>query len=254
MISVISPAKTLDFESHHQIAHTLPRFQKQTERLVKVMRGKKEKHLVELMSVSENIAKLNVERFQNFENSKDPNVARQAVMAFKGDVYLGLEAESLSNKELEFAQANLRILSGLYGLLRPLDIIEPYRLEMGTKLEVGKHKNLYSFWGDQIAKQLLIDLKEQGDDIIVNLASNEYFKSIPRKNLKANIIDIEFKDFKNDKYKVISFFAKKARGMMSRYIIQNKINQVEDLKGFDTGGYFFEPKESEDHKMVFKRG
>jgi len=254
MISIISPAKTLDFESQYEVDFTQPRFPTQTERLVRVMRKKKEKHLQQLMSVSENIAKLNVDRFQNFQHTQDAEIGRPAMLAFKGDVYIGLEAESLSTEDLNYAQANLRILSGLYGLLRPFDIIEPYRLEMGTKLQVGKYKNLYAFWGKKIADQLYKDLKEQGSDTLINLASNEYFKSVPRKDFKARIIDVEFKDFKNDQYKVISFFAKKARGMMSRYIIQNKIEDVEGLKGFESEGYYYDPKESTEDKLAFKRG
>jgi len=254
MIAVISPAKTLDFETVHQAEFTIPRFPKETGRLVKTLQKKKGKDLRALMGISENIAQLNVERYQKFTGTDDPQSTRPAVYAFKGDVYLGLAAETLNNNEIDFAQNNLRILSGLYGLLRPLDLIEPYRLEMGTKLKVGRYDNLYRFWGEKIAKLVSQELKEQGDDVLINLASKEYFKSVPRKKMKARIVDVEFKDFHNDQYKVISFFAKKARGLMSRYIIQNGITEPEALKGFTSENYYYVEKESDENKMVFYRG
>lgn len=254
MIAVISPAKTLDFETKHQVAFTTPRFPKETERLIKKLRSKKEKDIKSLMSVSDNIAQLNVERYQGFSGTTDPEVARPAIHAFKGDVYIGLDAETLKEKDITYAQNHLRILSGLYGLLRPLDLIEPYRLEMGTKLKMGRHDNLYQFWGDKITNLLTKELKENDDDILLNLASKEYFKSVNKKKLKGRIIDVEFKDFSNDQYKVISFFAKKARGLMSRYMIQNKISNPEDLKGFDSEGYYFVEKESTENQLVFYRG
>lgn len=254
MIAVISPAKTLDFETKHQAEFTTPRFPKETERLVKKLRRKKEKDLKSLMSISDNIAQLNVERYQSFSGTVDPEVARPAIHAFKGDVYIGLDSDSLKDEEIDYAQHHLRILSGLYGLLRPLDLIEPYRLEMGTKLKMGRHDNLYQFWGDKIANMLSKELKENDDDILLNLASKEYFKSVNKKRVKGRIIDVEFKDFSNDQYKVISFFAKKARGLMSRYLIQNKISNPEDLKGFDLEGYYFVEKESSENQFVFYRG
>jgi cytoplasmic iron level regulating protein YaaA (DUF328/UPF0246 family) len=167
-----------------------------------------------------------------------------------------LEAEDFTHEEHDYAQQHIRILSGLYGLLRPLDLIQPYRLEMGTKLETDKGNNLYEFWGDKITKVLQKDIKSQGDNILINLASNEYFKSVNKKELKKDfeVIDIEFKDFKNGKYKIISFFAKKARGLMSRFIVKNQIEKVEDLKGFDLDGYSFDAQDSSESKLAFKRG
>lgn len=255
MIAIVSPAKSLDFEKEYDLEATSPRFSKETKTLVKTLREKSANDLQELMSISDKLAELNEERYHNFK-FRNPTNSKQAVMAFQGDVYQGLQAEDFSEKDMEFAQDHFRILSGLYGLLRPLDEIQPYRLEMGTKLHFDDYTSLYAFWEDKIAKELKKDLKAQGDDILINLASNEYFKSIDRDILKKsiNIVDVEFKDFKNGKYKVISFFAKKARGMMARFIIKNKINDVESLKGFNIDGYAFDPDDSTDSKLAFKRG
>ena len=254
MIAVISPAKTLDFETTYDVEGSIPRFTKETERLVRTLRRKKEKDLQSMMSISEKIAQLNVERYKTFQGSTNPEIARPAIYAFKGDVYLGLEAETLNEDTILRAQDRLRILSGLYGVLKPLDLIEPYRLEMGTRLKVGKHDTLYDFWGNKIARQINADLEEQGTDILLNLASKEYFKSIPRKHIKGRIIDVEFKDFKNGQYKIISFFAKKARGLMSRYMLQHNITDTENLKGFDSDGYYFAEDVSKEDKLVFYRG
>ncbi|MCL4142001.1 UNVERIFIED_CONTAM: hypothetical protein GTU68_029330 [Idotea baltica] len=206
------------------------------------------------MDISENLAELNVSRYNKFRAAKHPQVAKQSVYAFKGDVYIGLEAEELDNDDILYAQEHLRILSGLYGLLRPLDVIQPYRLEMGTRLAFDDYTTLYNYWADKIAKLVNRDLKNQGDKVLINLASQEYFKAIDRKTLKARIVDVEFLDFKNGKYKVISFFAKKARGMMARYIIKNRINTPEELRDFDTDGYCFDENSSSENKLVFKRG
>ncbi|MCV9385786.1 peroxide stress protein YaaA [Reichenbachiella ulvae] len=254
MIALISPAKTLDFDNKPSVEHTFPRFPKETKELISVLKEKKVEDLQSLMSLSENLAQLNVERYNSFKAAHNEKNSKTCLHAFKGDVYLGLEAETLDDKGLNFAQEHLRILSGLYGLLRPLDLIQPYRLEMGTKLAFDNHKTLYSFWEDKIAKLLLRDLKKQGDDIVLNLASNEYFKSVDRKALKATVINTEFKDFKNGQYKIISFFAKRARGLMARYIIDHQINDIESLKGFNYDGYYFDPKESSDTNLAFKRG
>jgi len=254
MISVISPAKTLDFESSCPPDYSLPRLHKESLELVDVLRAKTSEDIQSLMGVSEAIGDLNVYRYKKFTKGKKTTRAKQAVHAFKGDVYLGLKAEELNAADLDFAQKHLRILSGLYGLLRPLDLIQPYRLEMGTRLGFDDYTTLYNYWQDKIVKLTLRDLKAQGDKVIINLASNEYFKSINRKSLKAKVIDIEFKDFNNGEYKVVSFFAKKARGMMARYIIENKLNKPDDLVGFDAEGYFFDQDNSTDSKMAFKRG
>lgn len=253
MIAIVSPAKTLDFETENKFEHTLPRFQSEALELIDTLKEKSEAEIGKLMSISDRLAQLNVERYHSFTKKKDPHGSKQAVFAFQGDVYQGLAAEDFNERELEFAQNHFRILSGLYGLLRPLDLIQPYRLEMGTKLQVNGSGNLYEFWDKKIANQLNKDLKAQGDNILVNLASNEYFKSVDKKALKARIIDIDFLDYKSGKYKVISFYAKKARGLMSRYIIKNKISAVEHLQGFDYEGYLYDPESSTEDKLVFKR-
>jgi uncharacterized protein len=254
MISVISPAKTLDFESSCPPQYSLPRLHNESLELIDVLRTKSSEDIQNLMGVSEAIGDLNVLRYKKFTKGKKTSRAKQSVYAFKGDVYLGLKAEELNEKDIDFAQKHLRILSGLYGLLRPLDLIQPYRLEMGTRLGFDDYTTLYNYWQDKIVKLTLRDLRAQGDKVIINLASNEYFKSIDRKSLKAKVIDIEFKDFNNGEYKVVSFFAKKARGMMARYIIDNKLNKPEELVGFDSDGYFFDQDNSSDSKLAFKRG
>ncbi|PIB37465.1 hypothetical protein BFP72_07970 [Reichenbachiella sp. 5M10] len=254
MIAVISPAKTLDFESTTPFEHTLPRFPKETKKLVSVLKQKSSEDLQSLMAISQNIADLNVSRYKGFKATHNEKNAKTCLHAFKGDVYLGLEAETLDSKGLEFAQEHLRVLSGLYGLLRPLDLIQPYRLEMGTRLAFDDYTTLYNYWEDKIVKLLHKDLKAQGDNIVLNLASNEYFKSIQRKSLKATIIETEFKDNKDGQYKLISFFAKRARGLMARYVIDHQINDVESLKAFDYDGYYFDPKDSTETKLAFKRG
>ncbi len=255
MIAILSPAKSLDFEKQFDLEATKPRFNKETKSIIEVLKEKSSNEIQELMSISDKLAELNVERYDNFK-IRTPKHAKQAALAFQGDVYQGMKAEDFSKKEHEFAQQHVRILSGLYGLLRPLDLIQPYRLEMGTQLNIEDHNSLYSFWGDKIAKEIIKDLKAQGDNILINLASNEYFKAADKATLKkkANIIDIEFKDHKNGEYKIISFYAKKARGMMARYIVKNNISKIDDLKGFDYDGYSFDDKDSNEHKLAFKRG
>lgn len=254
MIAIVSPAKTLDFETENKHKHTLPRFQKEALELIDALKRKSESDISDLMSISDKLATLNVERYHSFTKKKDPAQSKQAVFAFQGDVYQGLQATDFSEKDLEFAQDHFRILSGLYGLLRPLDLIQPYRLEMGTKLKVNDSSNLYEFWEDKIVSQLNRDLKSQGDKILVNLASNEYFKSVDKKKLKANVIDVDFLDFTSGKYKIVSFYAKKARGMMSHYIIKNQLKEVEHLRSFDYDGYIYDDNTSNDQKLVFRRG
>ena len=254
MIAVISPAKTLDFSERQIASYTLPRFPKESRELIGVLRQKSPDEVSELMEVSENIANLNVERYHSFATRHTTKNSRPCGFAFKGDVYVGLEADKMTSEELDFAQSHLRILSGLYGLLRPMDLIQPYRLEMGTKLAFDDYTTLYNYWQDKIVKLLKRDLKAQGDNTLINLASQEYFKSIDRKSLNVNVIDVEFKDLKNDDYKIISFYAKKARGMMSRFIIKNRINDINDLKGFDYGGYYYDDKASSEKMLAFKRG
>ncbi len=253
MIAVVSPAKNLDFKTKYNVSTTQPRLMDCTVELIDVMRKKSVDEVKDLMSISKQLAGLNVHRFKQFEEIHNTDNSQPSVFAFNGDVYQGLEAQTFDEEKLAFAQVHLRILSGLYGLLRPLDLIQPYRLEMGTKLVFDDYKTLYQYWDNTILDLLLSDLKEQGDDIIVNLASNEYFKSIDKKDVPARVIDVEFKDLKNDKYKIVSFYAKKARGLMSRYIIENGISDPEDLKGFDYRGYYYDESESSENKLAFKR-
>lgn len=254
MLLVLSPAKTLDFETPCDKELSYPRFKKETLELIGVLKEKSPEEIQELMDISENLAELNVSRYQKFRKAKDPKIAKQAVYAFKGDVYVGLEAEELSDEDILYAQEHLRILSGLYGILRPLDLIQPYRLEMGTRLAFDDYTTLYNFWADKIVKEVLKDLKKQGDKVLVNLASQEYFKAIDRPSLKVKVVNVEFKDFKNGEYKIISFFAKKARGLMAQYIIKNRINTPEEMKGFDYEGYWFDEENSDETNMLFKRG
>lgn len=255
MIHLLSPAKSLDFESELSLkSSTIPILLQQSQKLIQPLRKKSSKDLQKLMSISENLAELNHERFQNWKGlNEHSDRSRQAIFAFTGDVYQGLEAPTLSKTDVEYAQSHLRILSGLYGVLKPLDIIEPYRLEMGTSLSIGKNKSLYEFWGDKISKELNEALKNHDKKIVINLASNEYFKSIDKKKLDAEVVSPQFKDAKNGQYKVIAFYAKKARGMMSRYIIENKISHLVDLQGFDYGGYRYNADLSSEKEPVFTR-
>jgi cytoplasmic iron level regulating protein YaaA (DUF328/UPF0246 family) len=205
------------------------------------------------MTVSEKIANLNVERFRDWNIEFDFSNARQAMFAFKGDVYTGLDAYHLNDKNIAFAQQHLRMLSGLYGLLRPLDLMMPYRLEMGTKLKNSRGHNLYEFWGSLITDQINQDLAEIDAKVLVNLASDEYYKSVNEKKIQAEIIKPVFLDQKNGKYKVISFYAKKARGLMAKYLIENQLSQVEQLKVFNSEGYYFDAESSSNNELVFKR-
>ncbi|EPR81759.1 UPF0246 protein YaaA [Acinetobacter gerneri DSM 14967 = CIP 107464 = MTCC 9824] len=205
------------------------------------------------MSVSEKIANLNVERFRDWDSDFDLSNARQAIFAFKGDVYTGLDAYHLDEKDFKFAQKHLRMLSGLYGLLRPLDLMMPYRLEMGTRLENPRGHNLYEFWGDIITNLINEDLEQAGSNVLVNIASDEYYKSVKESKIKAEIIKPVFLDQKNGKYKVISFYAKKARGLMARFMIENQLSSIDDLKSFNTDGYYFDAASSLAGELVFKR-
>jgi cytoplasmic iron level regulating protein YaaA (DUF328/UPF0246 family) len=255
MLIILSPAKNLDFSIQNSSAEgTEPIFRKQTNQLVRVLKKMKPKELEELMNISPKLALSNYDRFLNFNLGETPPEARQAMLAFKGDVYLGLQAGDLDENELHFAQDHVRILSGLYGVLRPLDLIQPYRLEMGLKLSFGNYKNLYDFWGRRISNDIKSALKEQDDNIIVNLASNEYFKSINPKQLKTRIITPGFLERREDGYKMLSVFAKKARGMMTRFVIKNGIQEPEEMKLFDYEGYMYNDLMSEGDRWVFTRG
>ena len=205
------------------------------------------------MSISDKLADLNATRFHDWQPDFTPENARQAILAFKGDVYTGLQAETFSEDDFDFAQRHLRMLSGLYGVLRPLDLMQPYRLEMGIKLANANGKDLYQFWGEVITEKLNQALKAQGDEVVVNLASDEYFKAVKPGKLRGKIIKPVFLDGKNGKFKIISFYAKKARGLMSRYIIENRLTTAEQLTGFASEGYFFDPQSSGENELVFKR-
>ncbi|MFT5885506.1 MAG: cytoplasmic iron level regulating protein YaaA (DUF328/UPF0246 family) [Arcticibacterium sp.] len=249
---VISPAKTLDFESLVPTdKYTLPGFLKETEKLNATLKTKSVKKLSDLMSISTALAELNRVRNQTRVSEYNTDNARQAVFAFKGDVYLGLDAYSLSEEQIGQMEGKLRILSGLYGLLKPLDLVQPYRLEMGTKLKVGTKPNLYKFWNKKITEAINDEL-EDGEPFI-NLASNEYFSAVKPELLKTPVITPVFKDYIKGDLKVVSFHAKKARGMMVRYVLDNNIEKAEDLKTFNYGNYEFDVKASSKHEFVFVR-
>lgn len=249
---VISPAKSLDFESIVSTnKFSKPKFLDQAEKLSKVLKNKSPKQLSKLMSISDKLGELNWQRNQDWHLPFTPKNSRQAVYAFKGTVYEGLDAYTIPTEKIEQLQDKLRILSGQYGLLKPLDLMQAYRLEMGTKLKVGRKDNLYQFWNMTITDALNNELKN--DEPFINLASNEYFKVVKPKLLKVPIITPVFKDYKNGTLKIIAFFAKKARGMMVRYIIDNNIEKVEDLKGFTIGNYAYDSNLSTDTELVFTR-
>lgn len=253
---VISPAKTLDFETApHTDTYTDAQFLDRSQLLINNLSKKSVQNVAELMKLSDKLAALNVARFGSWLPPFDLVNAKQAVLAFKGDVYTGLDAETLNEEDLAFAQQHLRILSGLYGLLKPLDLIQPYRLEMGTKLKVRTKENLYQFWGTSLTEQINKNTTHNAEQeaCLINLASNEYFKAVQPKQLKARLITPIFKDQKNGQYKIISFFAKKARGMMVRYIIDNRITDSAKLKDFDYAGYFYSAEQSTANNWVFLR-
>ena len=254
MLMLISPAKTLDYETPPTTANfSMPDYLEKSEELIEVVSKKSSPQLMKLMHVSQKIAELNVERFNQWQRPFNSENAKQAVLAFKGDVYTGLDASALAEDRLDYAQQHLRIISGLYGLLRPLDLMQPYRLEMGLKLKTKKASNLYQFWGEQITEAVNSMLAKQDEPVLINLASNEYFKAIQKKNLDGRLITPLFKDWKNGEYKMISFFAKKARGMMVRYAIDHKLMEVEGLQDFDYDGYSLNQELSYDDKWVFCR-
>lgn len=249
---VISPAKSLDFEKPVPTdKYSEGIFLKQAETIQKTLKKKKPKQLMELMDISPKLAELNWQRNQDWNLPFTKENSRQAVYAFDGDVYQGLDVYSLPIEKLDTIQEKLRILSGLYGLLKPLDLIQPYRLEMGTNLTIGKNKNLYEFWKKAIVKELNSEL--QKGELFINLASNEYFNAVDTKVLKVPVITPEFKDYKDGQLKMISFFAKKARGMMVRYIIDNNAETIDDLKGFNYEGYAYDDNLSKGNKLVFTR-
>ncbi|WP_196140410.1 peroxide stress protein YaaA [Aliikangiella sp. G2MR2-5] len=254
MITVISPAKSLDYESPLATKQkSQPRFLEQSQELIDQLQELAPQDIASLMKLSDKLAVLNYDRFQEFSTPFTPENARQALLAFKGDVYVGLEAATFSADDFKYAQKHLRILSGLYGILRPLDLMQPYRLEMGTKFANNGGKNLYEFWGNRLNESLQKELKAQENPVLVNLASNEYFKAVKAKTLPYRIVTPNFKDYKNGQYKMISFFAKKARGLMSRFIIQNQIDHPEGIKDFNLEGYYFDKKSSTEDDWIFLR-
>jgi cytoplasmic iron level regulating protein YaaA (DUF328/UPF0246 family) len=254
MLLVLSPAKSLDFASPVPTGKfTQPAYLDDSAQLIKTLRQKSPDDLSELMHISAKLGELNVERNLNWQAPFDTTNARQAIYAFTGDVYLGLDVHTLNQKDLAYAQNHLRILSGLYGLLRPLDLMQPYRLEMGTALRQGNHKNLYEFWGSRLSEGLNDAFKGHRSRVLLNLASNEYFRAVDKKVLDADIVSPVFKDYKNGQYKVISFFAKKARGMMAAHVIKNRIDSPADIREFDMAGYRFSAKDSTDKAPVFLR-
>ncbi|GAB1258712.1 peroxide stress protein YaaA [Aurantivibrio plasticivorans] len=254
MLIVISPAKTLDYETPAKISdHTTPQFVNDSKKLIAELKHLAPQDISDLMHISDKLGVLNYDRFQQWKPRFTEKNAKQAILAFKGDVYTGLDAESFKANDFKFAQKHLRILSGLYGLLRPLDLMQPYRLEMGTKFKTPYGKDLYEFWGETLTQQLNEDMKGLKSSLLVNLASNEYFKAVKPKHLEGEIVSPVFKDWKNGQYKIISFFAKKARGLMSAYLIKNRIKSSDDLLSFDLDGYQYDPKLSKDNAPVFTR-
>lgn len=249
---IISPAKSLDFENKATTdVYTQPSFLEQSEKLNKKLKTLSRKKLSELMKISDDLASLNYDRNQDWQPPFSLDNAKQAVFAFTGEVYRGIDANSISEDKIPVLQEKLRILSGLYGLLKPLDLIQPYRLEMGTKLKVGRKENLYKFWDTTLAESLNEELRD--GELLINLASTEYFKALPKKALKVPMITPVFKDLKNGQYKTIMTFAKKARGLMVRYIIDNNVETLEGLKGFDVEGYGFSEEMSTETELVFTR-
>lgn len=251
MIVLLSPAKSLDFSPIENSIRTEIRFQEETNDLIKILKKKKVNEIRKLMNVSDKIANLNFERFQEFSEKFTPINSKQSIFAFTGDVYKGLEAETLSNDELEFTQNHLRILSGLYGVLRPMDAMQPYRLEMGTRMPAKRKKNLYEFWGDKLINIINADAKTSNSKSILNLASNEYAKAVNFKKSDVPVYSANFKEYRGDDLKFISFNAKKARGFMSKFVIQNKITDVENVKSFDTEGYSYSEEHSSDKEFIF---
>ena len=254
MLYVISPAKNLDYETPATTdTFTMPELMEDAQALAEVCLKLSPQDLSSLMGISDKLAGLNAARFAEWHPDFTPENAKQAVLAFNGDVYTGLQATELSQTELEYAQQHLRILSGLYGILKPLDLMQAYRLEMGTKLENPRGKNLYEFWGEKITEKLNAQIDALDSEVLVNLASTEYFKSVKKKQLKATLVTPSFKDWKNGQYKMISFFAKKARGMMVQYLIKNQVSDMEGLLKFDLDGYQYNPELSKPNEPCFTR-
>lgn len=254
MFALVSPAKKLNFTNEAPCSDfTQPMFQSQSQELINILKETPRSRLKALMSLSDKLTDLNYERYQNYSQPFDPSNAKQAIYAFRGDTYVGLDADSLSNADVLYAQDHLGILSGLYGVLRPLDLMQPYRLEMGTKLANGSGENLYDFWGNTLAEKCEELVQEHQDKTIICLASNEYIKAIPVNGLSVPFITCHFKELKDGVPKVVGLFAKRARGAMARYIVQNKIDRPEDLKEFNLDGYSFDALLSDHQNFIFVR-
>ena len=254
MLIVLSPAKSLDYDTPPTTdLHTKPDFIARSAELIEVLKEKSPAQISTLMGISDQLAALNVERYASWSRKFTTKNSKQAVLAFNGDVYEGLNAASLSARQLDYVQTHVRILSGLYGALRPLDLMQPYRLEMGTRLQNPRGKDLYAFWGEDVTKVLNVELAQHKSKVLVNLASEEYFKVVKTKVLEAKVISPVFEDWKGGKYKIISFYAKRARGLMARYAALKGINQAEKLKNFDLDGYAFDEAVSSETSWVFRR-
>ncbi len=254
MLIVLSPAKTLDYTVDAKSNHTAPQFLSQSSKLIKTLKEKEPKDIASLMGLSDKLASLNFDRYQSWKAAKTVSSdAKPSMLVFKGDVYQGLEADKFNAKQIKFAQKHLRILSGLYGILRPMDVIKPYRLEMGTKLKTEKGKNLYEFWGNSVQDNVVDDLTSQKSDLLINLASKEYFSVLGKMPEYINVVSPVFKDFKNGEHKIISFYAKRARGLMAKWIIENNIKDFEKLSKFNLDGYYFSKKDSTVTEPVFLR-
>ena len=255
MILLLSPSKTID-TSHttSSSSSSTPRFISEAEHIVNKLRKLNTNDLAKLMKISPKLSELNYDRYQHWNKDHNLSNSKQAILSFKGEVFTGLDAASFSDGDLSYSQSHLMILSGLYGVLRPLDLIQPYRLEISTKISIGNSTSLYNFWQSHITKNINNELKEHSNNPIINLASLEYFNAIDISKLEANVITPVFKDFKDGKYKIISIYAKKARGLMTQYIIKNKIDKVEELKLFEQDGYFFNDKLSKAKELIFTRG
>jgi len=254
MLILISPAKKLDFDTDSITEQfTYPEFLSESQELIDILRGYSSSDISKLMKLSNNLADLNMQRYQEWSQPFHPQNAKASILAFKGDVYAGINADTFTEDNLNFAQQHLRILSGLYGLLKPLDLMQPYRLEMGTRLKNGRGSNLYEFWGEIITQAINDALLSSGTDTIINLASNEYFKSVKPKLLNGHLITPQFKEEKENEFKMIGIYAKRARGLMSRYIIENEITDVAQIKSFNWENYQFNPEQSSEKYWTFTR-
>lgn len=255
MIVILSPAKRLNFEMPNIAGdHTIPSFMEESRELVEHLKKYSARKIQKLMNINVTLAESNYERYQNWTPEFNEDVAKPAILAFRGDVFLGMDPQSYEKKDFDFAQDHVRILSGLHGILRPLDLIRPYRLEMGTRMKIGKSKNLYDFWGDKITESILGSKAYQQDETLINLASKEYFSVVKTDSIQGRVIEPAFKEFKNGTYKPVHIFMKRARGMMTSFIVKNKINNPEELKLFNWEGYEYNDRQSRKDQWVFTRG